>query len=124
MVRIAIAGAAGRMGRNLVKATHLNSDAQIGTGSERPSSSLVGVDLGELIGEGKFDVSIVSDLTQVIDQFDVIVDFTAPVSTLVNIELCKQHNKKSSLVPLDSPKKKSAHRPSFSRYCHCDGPKL
>ncbi|MFH0265800.1 4-hydroxy-tetrahydrodipicolinate reductase [Vibrio rumoiensis] len=94
MVRIAIAGAAGRMGRNLVKATHLNSDAQIGTGSERPSSSLVGVDLGELIGEGKFDVSIVSDLTQVIDQFDVIVDFTAPVSTLVNIELCKQHNKK------------------------------
>ena len=94
MVRIAIAGAAGRMGRNLVKATHLNSDAQIGTGSERPSSSLVGVDLGELIGEGKFDVSIVSDLTQVIDQFDVIVDFTAPVSTLVNIEFCKQHNKK------------------------------
>lgn len=94
MVRIAIAGAAGRMGRNLVKATHLNSDAQIGTGSERPSSSLVGVDLGELIGECKFDVSIVSDLTQVIDQFDVIVDFTAPVSTLVNIELCKQHNKK------------------------------
>ncbi|WP_417883822.1 4-hydroxy-tetrahydrodipicolinate reductase [Vibrio rumoiensis] len=94
MVRIAIAGAAGRMGRNLVKATHLNSDAQIGTGSERPSSSLVGVDLGELIGEGKFDVSIVSDLTQVIEQFDVIVDFTAPVSTLVNIELCKQHNKK------------------------------
>ncbi len=94
MVRIAIAGAAGRMGRNLVKATDLNSDAQVGAGSERPQSSLVGVDLGELVGEGKFDVTLVDDLAKVIDQFDVIVDFTAPVSTLANIELCKQHGKK------------------------------
>ncbi|WP_105900911.1 4-hydroxy-tetrahydrodipicolinate reductase [Vibrio gangliei] len=94
MVRIAIAGAAGRMGRNLVKAADLNSDAQVGAGSERPQSSLVGVDLGELVGEGKFDVTLVDDLAKVIDQFDVIVDFTAPVSTLANIELCKQYGKK------------------------------
>ncbi|MGO2321175.1 4-hydroxy-tetrahydrodipicolinate reductase [Vibrio casei] len=94
MVRIAIAGAAGRMGRNLVKATHLHSNAQVGAGSERPESSLVGVDIGELCGEGKFDVALVDDLSTVIAEFDVIVDFTAPVSTLTNIELCKQHGKK------------------------------
>ncbi len=34
MVRIAIAGAAGRMGRNLVKASHLNSEASVTAGSE------------------------------------------------------------------------------------------
>ncbi|WP_086983132.1 4-hydroxy-tetrahydrodipicolinate reductase [Vibrio aphrogenes] len=94
MVRIAIAGAAGRMGRNLVKAAHLNSNAQVAAGSERSRSSLIGVDLGELVGEGKFDVAMVDDLAQVIEQFDVIIDFTAPVSTLANIELCKQHSKK------------------------------
>lgn len=94
MVRIAIAGAAGRMGRNLVKATHLNSNAQVGAGSERPNSSLIGVDLGELTGEGKFEVALVNDLNSVISDFDVIVDFTAPVSTLANIELCKQYGKK------------------------------
>lgn len=93
MVRIAIAGAAGRMGRNLVKAAHLNSNAQVAAGSERSRSSLIGVDLGELVGEGKFDVAMVDDLAQVIEQFDVIIDFTAPVSTLANIELCKQHSK-------------------------------
>lgn len=94
MVRIAIAGAAGRMGRNLVKATHLNPNAQVGAGSERSESSLVGVDIGELCGEGQFSVALVDDLSKVISQFDVIVDFTAPNSTLANIELCKSHGKK------------------------------
>ncbi|NOH96805.1 4-hydroxy-tetrahydrodipicolinate reductase [Vibrio sp. 99-70-13A1] len=94
MVRIAIAGAAGRMGRNLVKATHQNPNANVGSGSERPESSLVGVDVGELCGEGHFNIAIVDDLSKAVADFDVIVDFTAPVSTLANIELCKQHGKK------------------------------
>ncbi|MFA0566794.1 MAG: 4-hydroxy-tetrahydrodipicolinate reductase [Vibrio gallaecicus] len=94
VVRIAIAGAAGRMGRNLVKATHQNPNASVGSGSERPESSLVGVDVGELCGEGHFNVALVDDLSKAITDFDVIVDFTAPVSTLANIELCKQHGKK------------------------------
>ncbi len=94
MVRVAIAGAAGRMGRNLVKAAHQNTQARVGTGSERPESSLVGVDIGELCGEGQLNVVLVDDLEKAIDDFDVIVDFTAPVSTLANIELCKKYNKK------------------------------
>jgi 4-hydroxy-tetrahydrodipicolinate reductase len=94
MVKIAIAGAAGRMGRNLVKAAHHNNDALVGAGSERSESSLIGVDLGELCGEGRFDIALVDNLEQVISNFDVVIDFTAPVSTLANIELCKKHAKK------------------------------
>lgn len=94
MVRIAIAGAAGRMGRNLVKATHHNPKASVGAGSERPESSLVGVDIGELCGEGHFSVALVDSLEKSISDFDVIIDFTAPASTLANLELCKQHQKK------------------------------
>ena len=82
------------MGRNLVKAAHHNLEANVGAGSERPESSLVGVDVGELCGEGRFDVALVDDLSKAIEEFDVIVDFTAPVSTLANIELCKRHGKK------------------------------
>lgn len=93
MVRIAIAGAAGRMGRNLVKATHISPQSEVGAGSERPESSLVGVDIGELCGEGKFDVVLTSDLANDVENFDVIVDFTAPASTLANLELCKTHGK-------------------------------
>lgn len=94
MIRIAIAGAAGRMGRNLVKATHLNAKTMVGAGSERPESSLIGVDVGELCGEGRLEVALVDNLEQEIDQFDVIIDFTSPASTLANIQLCQQYHKK------------------------------
>ncbi|MCG3725978.1 4-hydroxy-tetrahydrodipicolinate reductase [Vibrio cincinnatiensis] len=94
MVRIAIAGAAGRMGRNLVKASHYHPETTVGAGSERPESSLVGVDIGELCGEGRLDVALVDNLELAIHDFDVIIDFTAPASTLANIELCKQYGKK------------------------------
>ena len=94
MVRIAIAGAAGRMGRNLVKATYHNPQASVGAASERPESSLIGVDVGELCGEGHFDISLVDDLERAISEFDVIIDFTSPESTMANLELCKQHGKK------------------------------
>ncbi len=94
MVRIAIAGAAGRMGRNLVKATLHHPQAELGAGSERPESSLVGVDIGELCGERKLSVAVVDDLEKHIDDYDVIIDFTAPASTLANLALCKKYQKK------------------------------
>ncbi|CZF84794.1 4-hydroxy-tetrahydrodipicolinate reductase [Grimontia celer] len=94
MVRIAIAGAAGRMGRQLIQATDAMEGAVLAAASERPESSLIGTDAGELAGIGKRDVAIVDDLAKVADQFDVIIDFTAPVATLSNIELCRAHGKR------------------------------
>ncbi|MEZ9876254.1 4-hydroxy-tetrahydrodipicolinate reductase [Vibrio breoganii] len=93
VVRIAVAGAAGRMGRNLVKATNVMEQATLGAANERPQSSLIGVDVGELSGEGKLDVALVDDFSKIVDEFDVIVDFTAPENTLANLELCKEHGK-------------------------------
>ncbi|MEJ2765482.1 4-hydroxy-tetrahydrodipicolinate reductase [Photobacterium sp. MCCC 1A19761] len=94
MVRIAIAGAAGRMGRQLLKATHLSEQATLGAATERSGSSLVGVDAGELAGVGPVSVTIVDDLAAAKDDFDVLIDFTAPVATLANLEFCRQHGKK------------------------------
>ncbi|MDO6704767.1 4-hydroxy-tetrahydrodipicolinate reductase [Photobacterium sp. 1_MG-2023] len=94
MVRIAVAGAAGRMGRQLLKAAAQSEHAQVGAATERPQSSLIGVDAGELAGIGKLDVAVVDDLEKAIHDFDVLIDFTAPVATLANIALCRKHNKK------------------------------
>ncbi|KJG01618.1 4-hydroxy-tetrahydrodipicolinate reductase [Photobacterium angustum] len=94
MVRIAIAGAAGRMGRQLLKATQLSEKAELGAATERAGSTLVGADAGELAGTGIANVIIVDDLNKALDDFDVLIDFTAPVATLVNIEFCQQYNKK------------------------------
>jgi 4-hydroxy-tetrahydrodipicolinate reductase len=57
---------------------------------EHPDSSLLGSDAGELAGVGKLGVTIGADLATVIDEFDVLIDFTRPESTLANLEVCRQ----------------------------------
>ncbi|WP_434356743.1 4-hydroxy-tetrahydrodipicolinate reductase [Parasalinivibrio latis] len=94
MVRIAIAGAAGRMGRNLIQACQQIEGATLAAATERPESSLIGADAGELAGVGNLGVAVVYDFRKVVEDFDVIIDFTAPAATLANIEICKQYGKK------------------------------
>ncbi|GGY74243.1 4-hydroxy-tetrahydrodipicolinate reductase [Cellvibrio zantedeschiae] len=91
--RIAIAGAAGRMGKALIESTHKNSDTTLAAAIVRPTSSLVGVDAGEFGGLGKIDVKIVGDIAAVVDQFDVLIDFSSPAATLANVKICAAHKK-------------------------------
>ncbi|MGP4128845.1 hypothetical protein OJE16_03170 [Pantoea tagorei] len=51
--RIAIVGASGRMGRNLIQATQQAEGVELGAALVRPGSSLTGSDAGELAGLGK-----------------------------------------------------------------------
>jgi len=93
MTRIAIAGAAGRMGKALIEATKANPATQLTGAIVRPSSTLIGVDAGEFGGVGKLDVKIVGDIAQAIDQFDVLIDFSSPAATLNNVKICAAHKK-------------------------------
>ena len=86
--RIAVTGAAGRMGKTLIEAVALNPETTLTVAIERPDSSLVGVDCGELAGLGKNGVAIVGDLGDVINDFDVLIDFTAPAATVTNAKTC------------------------------------
>ena len=89
MVRIAIAGAAGRMGKNLIAACQESEGVTCSAASERPGSSLIGTDAGELAGVGMLGVQVVHDLSSVLDQFDVLIDFTRPEATLTHLALCR-----------------------------------
>ena len=48
MIQLAIAGAAGRMGRTLIEAAHENPQTQVVHGFEQPGSSNIDLDSGEL----------------------------------------------------------------------------
>jgi len=91
--KIAIAGAAGRMGKALITATNMNSATALGAATVRPGSSLAGVDLGEFGGIGKNQILMADDLAKVMSQFDVLIDFSSPSATLQNIKLCAAHKK-------------------------------
>lgn len=89
MRRIAVIGAAGRMGKTLIEAISQAEGAQLTAAIERPESSLVGSDAGELAGVGRNGVVVQDSLDKVLDDFDVLIDFTHPSTTLVNLELCR-----------------------------------
>src|SRR5690606_9207656 len=92
-IRIAVNGASGRMGKALIEAIAATEGARLTAAIVRPESSLIGADAGELAGVGKLHVVLVGDITQVNDQFDVLIDFTTPVATLKNAALCAAHGK-------------------------------
>lgn len=94
MTRIAVTGAAGRMGKALIEAVTLNPETTLTAAIERPESTLLGADAGELAGVGALGISVVGDVHQVIDDFDVLIDFTAPAATLVNAQACAAKGKK------------------------------
>jgi 4-hydroxy-tetrahydrodipicolinate reductase len=93
MIRIAVTGVAGRMGKALVEAVTLADSAQLSAAIVRPGSSLVGVDVGELVGVGANGIKVVDDLLSVVNEFDVLIDFTSPAATLENASVCAQAGK-------------------------------
>lgn len=91
MVKIAIMGAAGRMGKTLIEAVNQAEGVQLTAGIIEASSSLVGADLGELAGLGKLGVTAVTRLEEA--DFDLLIDFTSPATTLKNAEFCAANGK-------------------------------
>jgi len=94
MIRIAVVGASGRMGHCLIKAAVLADRAALVAAVSRPGSDAVDKDVGELSGIGTMGIKVVDDLSLVVDQFDVLIDFTRPDASMTFIELCRQAGKK------------------------------
>jgi 4-hydroxy-tetrahydrodipicolinate reductase len=91
MIDIAIAGAAGRMGRTLIEACNNSEGMQLGLAFERPDSPAVGRDTGELTGGDRSGVQIRSDFVN--GDYDVLIDFTRPDVTLDNLVHCVEKKK-------------------------------
>ena len=89
--RIGILGAGGRMGRTLIQAVH-QAGHTLAAAVERPESSLLGADAGELAGVGALGVKVVGRLEEALPQCDVVIDFTAPSATEQHLKACQAAN--------------------------------
>lgn len=94
MTRIAILGANGRMGHALITACHQTESLSLGAAIERPENPLIGQDAGSLAGIEALKVPLTGSLEMVMDQFDVLIDFTRPEASLKALSLCKSHGKR------------------------------
>ena len=91
-MKIAIAGASGRMGQMLIDAALALSDATITVALDRPDSPVLGHDCGEPLGRST-GVRVVADLAALADA-DVLIDFTRPQATLGHLDACTRYGVK------------------------------
>ena len=87
-VRIGITGAAGRMGRTLVRAVGARAECALVAAVEYDGSPALGADAGVLAGVDALGVPVGADLSAVLPEVDVVIDFTTPEATRRHAELC------------------------------------
>lgn len=92
VINVGVIGAGGRMGRMLIEAVNDNPQTTLKAAIERQGSSLVGADAGEVAAIGHLNVQIVDDLKAVVNDIDVLIDFSLPDATEKNMQLCAGHN--------------------------------
>ena len=93
--RVAIAGAAGRMGRALIQVCADDESIELGGAIESADSEHIGADSGALAGSSDNGVNLVKSIEDCTKRFDILIDFTQPEASLSNLEICSRLGKKA-----------------------------
>ena len=81
-MRLAVMGASGRMGRELIRAVHAIDGCMVAGAVEQAGSLALGEDAGLLAGLGRINVPITADPLDIVARVDGILDFTVPQATV------------------------------------------
>lgn len=81
-MKIAVMGAAGRMGRELIRAIAAEPSCTISGATETAGSAVLGKDIGTLAGLEPIGLAVSDDAAAVIAASDAIVDFTVPKASV------------------------------------------
>jgi 4-hydroxy-tetrahydrodipicolinate reductase len=92
-MKLAIAGAGGRMGRELARIVHATPGCVLAGGLEAPGSPYVGHDYGTLFGVSNLGIKISDSPEAVLPHVDGIIDFTVPAATLSLVKHTSAFNK-------------------------------
>ena len=85
-LKLAVNGAAGRMGLRVVALALQAPDFQLAAALEHPNSKHLGRDAGELAGAGHVHVPITSELSS---HVDVVIDFSTPDGLHTILPVCQ-----------------------------------
>ena len=85
MIKVIVTGAAGRMGARLVALTKESAALTLAGAVERKGHTSIGEDAGEVAGCGHAGVRIAEDLSAVLEQGEVVIDFSAPEAGLEHL---------------------------------------
>ena len=92
-LRVAVAGASGRMGRMLIEAIAQSDDLALTAALDRPDSPALGTDPSAFLGLAS-GIVIESDVRAALSKADCLIDFTRPEGTLEHLKACVKHGTK------------------------------
>lgn len=90
-LKIAVAGASGRMGHMLIETILGAQDATLSGALDIASSPAIGTDAAAFLGKPS-GILIESDFAKGLANSDFLIDFTRPEGTLEHVEYCAAHN--------------------------------
>lgn len=88
-LRVAVAGASGRMGQALIAAIAASADIVLSGALDAPGNASIGARATSAVGTGT-PVIVTSDLRQGLRNADVLIDFTRPEGTLAHLAVCRE----------------------------------
>ena len=91
--RIAIHGAAGRMGRAVIQAALATQGMKLVAAIDRQDNAELGEDVGSVVGQAAVGVAVGYAIDPSAEPFEVLIDFTQPEATLAALELCRSNRK-------------------------------
>lgn len=93
MIKVAIVGASGRMGQNLIKASLQNPQIKLTVAVAKLGSSCVNKDAGKLAGVEAISIKVGDDLLATVNKFDILIDFTSPEASMDYLRICLDYAK-------------------------------
>ncbi len=93
MIKIAVAGAAGKMGSRITALSKEYPGLKLAGSFEKKGHALIGKDAGTISGIGETGIKLSDSLEAIVDNSDVIIDFTSPESTKQNLKIASQKGK-------------------------------
>lgn len=86
MIKVVVAGAAGRMGCRLVSLVRDSTALMLVGALEGKDHPVLGEDAGEFAGSGRAGVPITEDLSALMERGEVVIDFSSPEATLDHMQ--------------------------------------
>ncbi|MCX8030319.1 MAG: 4-hydroxy-tetrahydrodipicolinate reductase [Thermodesulfovibrionales bacterium] len=96
MIKIVVAGVAGKMGGRITALSKDYPELKLVGGFERKGHELIGKDIGEIVGIGNVNIPLKDNLYEIINDTDVVISFTSPEASLEHLKVVV--DKKKAIV--------------------------
>ena len=85
-IRIAVAGAGGRMGKRILTLAQADPEFQIVGALEKEGADILGMDVGSLMGQDSSGVKVTADIEEALASAQLLIDFTHPSATARHLQ--------------------------------------